>query len=109
MLAKLTTLRQTNVPNSDEFSMPLVPLLPCLGIIGNNALIGAFDGQTFINYLIFTLIGVAIYTVYGLNNSVLEKESGGVYEGCSEVAEAEDIQMHDYNSFKDQKAPFMNN
>jgi hypothetical protein len=74
--------------------MPLVPLLPCLGIIGNNALIGAFDGQTFVNYLIFTIIGIVIYIGYGMHNSILEKQTNGIYEGCSVVAsDADDIQM----------------
>ncbi len=89
--------------------MPFVPLLPCLGIIGNHALCGAFDGQTFVNYLIFTIIGIAIYIVYGLHNSVLEGQPNGVYEGCSAVAsERDDIQMQDYNT-DNKKERFVNN
>jgi len=61
--------------------MPFVPLLPCLGIIGNHALCGAFDGQTFVNYFIFTIIGIVIYLVYGLHNSELEGKSNNFSEG----------------------------
>jgi hypothetical protein len=86
--------------------MPLVPVLPCLGIIGNCVLISAFDLQTWVYYGFYLIAGLLVYLGYGITHSQLE---GKPYEGCSEVAEAEDIQMHDYNSFKDQKAPFMNN
>ena len=62
--------------------MPLVPLLPCLGIIGNNALIAAFDGLTFVNYIVFTVMGTLIYVFYGLSNSKLERHNMVIYEGC---------------------------
>jgi len=100
ILLKLCTLRQTNMPNADEYKMPLVPLLPCLGIIGNNALVAAFDWQTFINYIIFTIIGTLIYIFYSLDNSRLERANMSEYEGCTidkGVGESEDIQLQEYN------------
>ena len=71
IIIKLTQLPQPNRPNSSEYNMPFVPLLPCLGIIGNNALVASFDGLTWFYYLIFTVIGTAIYFSYGINNSNL--------------------------------------
>lgn len=111
LLFRLMTLRQTNLPSSDEYTMPFVPLLPCLGIIGNNALIGAFDGQTFVNYFIFTIIGVAIYAFYGLKHSKLE-EHASVYEGCSAVNAEEQVQLETYNIIGDKtnkNEKFLNN
>ena len=88
LMLKLMTLRQTNKPTAEQYTMPWVPLLPCLGIYGNNALIGAFDGQTFVNYLVFTIIGIAIYLFYGLKHSKLEEHANET-EGCSAVVEEE--------------------
>ena len=84
-------VKQTNYPSSEEYAMPWVPLLPALGIIGNNALVASFDGITFLHYLIFTVIGTLIYLLYGMNNSELEPGSN-----ANKLYYDKDIQMHDY-------------
>ena len=85
--------------------MPLVPVLPCLGIIGNYALVSGFDLLTWVYYGVYLAAGLAVYFGYGITHSKLEQKT---YEGCSAVAEAEDIQMQDYN-LDEKRAPFVNN
>ena len=72
VLWRLHRLPQPNKPGAEEYSMPLVPVLPCLGMIGNYALIGGFDYVTWIYYGVYLLIGVVIYFGYGITHSKLD-------------------------------------
>ena len=85
-------LPQPNKPNDTEYSMPLVPLLPCLGIIGNHALVGSFDLTTWIYYAVFLKIGIIIYFTYSVHHSILETGPRPEYDGCQVINE-EIIQM----------------
>jgi len=73
--------------------MPLVPLLPCLGIIGNYALISGFDLLTWIYYGFYLLAGLFLYFGYGISHSKLESNP---FEGCRVYAsEGENVEMLD--------------
>lgn len=80
VLLKLSSLPQPNKPSEHEYSMPLVPILPCLGIIGNCVLISAFDLKTWVYYGFYLVAGILVYFGYGITHSKLE---GKEYEGCS--------------------------
>jgi basic amino acid/polyamine antiporter, APA family len=54
--------------------MPFVPIVPCLGIIGNYILMGGFDLKTWFLYMCYLSAGLAIYFGYGMNHSVLQQE-----------------------------------
>ena len=88
ILWRLHRLPQPNTPGVEEYAMPLVPVLPCLGIIGNYALVGGFDYLTWVYYAIYLKIGLVIYYGYGISHSKLE-EAPNVFEGCSAVVEEE--------------------
>jgi APA family basic amino acid/polyamine antiporter len=89
VLGKLCMLPQPNKPKEDEYAMPLVPLLPCLGIIGNYTLISGFDARTWIYYGFYLLAGLIVYFGYGITHSKLESNP---FEGCSAVtSEGDDI------------------
>lgn len=87
IIVQLCLLPQPNKPNDAEYSMPLVPLLPCLGIIGNHALVGSFDITTWIYYAVFLKIGIFIYLTYSVHHSVLETGSRPEYDGIQVINE----------------------
>ena len=62
--------------------MPLVPILPALGIFFNFALACGLDGLTWAYFGVFLAIGLVIYFSYGLRHSKLEVQTvtRGVFE-----------------------------
>ena len=72
--------------------MPLVPILPCLGIIGNYVLISDFDILTWLYYFAYLLTGILIYFLYSVHHSILETGPRTEYDGCQVINE-EIIQM----------------
>lgn len=52
--------------------MPLVPFLPCLGIVFNFMLAGGLDLLTWSIYLVFLASGIIFYFSYSMRNSKLE-------------------------------------
>eukprot|EP01089_Gocevia_fonbrunei_P003200 TRINITY_DN13109_c0_g1_i1.p1 TRINITY_DN13109_c0_g1~~TRINITY_DN13109_c0_g1_i1.p1 ORF type:complete len:103 (-),score=12.50 TRINITY_DN13109_c0_g1_i1:41-349(-) len=61
-----------NPPKS--FRCPLVPFVPCLGIMLNTTFIVSLEYESIVRLLIWTVIGVAIYFGYGIWNSKLYKD-----------------------------------
>lgn len=60
-------------PTSDKklnFKVPFVPLLPCLSIFINLYLMFQLDINTWIRFIVWIIIGYAIYFTYGIQNSV---------------------------------------
>ena len=49
------------------FQMPLVPLLPCVGIYANFLLACQIELQAWAQYGVYTAIGSLIYFVYGIH------------------------------------------
>ena len=66
----LTLKKQENIP-TNTFRCPLVPLIPCLGIIGNFFLISQVEFTIWVYFLIYESIGAAFYLGYGIHNSKL--------------------------------------
>jgi len=95
ILFRLQQLPQPNKPGEDEYTMPFVPLLPCLGIIGNYSLMGGFDLVTWIYYFCYILIGLGVYFWYGISHSLLETGSSDIGT-ISKVKLTEDVQMEEY-------------
>lgn len=50
--------------------MPLVPLVPCLSIVLNIYLMMKLDAHTWIRFSVWLLIGLFVYTFYGMEHSV---------------------------------------
>ncbi|KAM9956889.1 hypothetical protein ACTFIR_003624 [Dictyostelium discoideum] len=53
------------------FLCPLVPIIPCLGIIINTYFIMHLDSASFIRMAIWTVVGTIVYFVYSIRNSKL--------------------------------------
>lgn len=67
----LLTLKTTNMPAT--FKCPLVPFVPCLGILMNCWFILSLSVGSIYRLLIWTAIGMMIYFGYGIRNSALAK------------------------------------
>jgi len=61
--------KQTNIP--EKFKCPLVPWVPCLGILMNVWFIANLDIDSIYRLVIWTSIGMAIYFLYGIRHSNL--------------------------------------
>lgn len=57
--------------NPDLFMCPLCPWLPSLGILTNLYLIASLDWESYVRIAIWTVLGFAIYFVYGIRYSRL--------------------------------------
>eukprot|EP01114_Cavostelium_apophysatum_P013213 TRINITY_DN3144_c0_g2_i1.p1 TRINITY_DN3144_c0_g2~~TRINITY_DN3144_c0_g2_i1.p1 ORF type:complete len:580 (+),score=112.20 TRINITY_DN3144_c0_g2_i1:194-1933(+) len=64
--------KQTNIPTT--FKTPLVPLVPCLGILMNTWFILSLSIDSIYRLLIWTALGMALYFGYGIRNSALNRE-----------------------------------
>eukprot|EP01133_Synstelium_polycarpum_P016009 gene16009-19047_t len=69
IIGLLMIRKQVNIPTT--FKCPLSPLLPCLGIFFNTFFIMNLDYQAFIRIGVWTVLGVAIYLIYGIRYSKL--------------------------------------
>lgn len=61
-----------NLPSS--FSVPLVPLIPLLGITSNIYMMANLTWPTWVRLAVWLVIGLLFYLVYGLRNSKLAKQ-----------------------------------
>ncbi len=66
-------LRRTHPEIPRGFRVPLYPVLPALGIVSCFALIFTVETRVLIFFAWYTLIAIAMYFVYGLRNSQLQK------------------------------------
>jgi basic amino acid/polyamine antiporter, APA family len=72
IMGYLWILPQPNKPEG-TFECPLMPLVPCLGILGNFTLIAQNDANTWIYFIIFEIIGFVFYFSYGIKHSKLNR------------------------------------
>ena len=70
--------------------MPLVPILPAIGIFFNFMLAAGLDGLTWAYFGIFLLIGLIIYFSYSMWHSKLEVET--ITQGKFEVSLISNLQ-----------------
>jgi len=61
--------KHTSMPST--FACPLVPYIPCLGIFMNMWFIVTLPPDSLLRLLIWTVIGFAIYFLYGIRHSTL--------------------------------------
>ena len=59
--------------NNDSFQVPLVPLIPAASLVLNLVIISQLDWLTWLFSIIWGLIGVVVYFVYGIKHSNLEQ------------------------------------
>eukprot|EP01087_Luapelamoeba_hula_P015499 TRINITY_DN4644_c0_g1_i1.p1 TRINITY_DN4644_c0_g1~~TRINITY_DN4644_c0_g1_i1.p1 ORF type:complete len:560 (+),score=79.80 TRINITY_DN4644_c0_g1_i1:2026-3705(+) len=67
--AYICTLRAVNVPTT--FRCPLMPLVPCIGVLVNVYLIVTLSIDSIYRVIVWTVIGLIIYFGYGIRHSVL--------------------------------------
>jgi len=83
----LCTQKTVDMPKT--FKCPLVPLVPCVGMLINIYLIATLPIDAIYRVLIWTAIGLAIYFGYGIRHSVLRtrevEDKARAYEGEGEV------------------------
>jgi amino acid transporter len=65
----IVILKQTNIPHT--FKCPLVPFVPCLGILFNVSFIVTLPPDSIYRLLIWTAVGFAIYFLYGVRHSTV--------------------------------------
>ncbi|CAH0475687.1 unnamed protein product [Peronospora belbahrii] len=54
-----------------SFQCPLVPLVPCVGILANVYMVASIPSEGWIGVLIWLSVGLAVYLCYGLRHSLL--------------------------------------
>lgn len=67
-----------------SFKVPLVPLVPYLSVCMNVYLMVQLDYQTWVRFIVWLVIGYAIYFFYGVRNSSLNETSVPTSNGKSE-------------------------
>ena len=60
-----------NIPVT--FKCPLVPFVPCMGIAINSYMLAGLDGSAWIRLVVWLVIGLAIYFLYGIHMSKLQR------------------------------------
>jgi APA family basic amino acid/polyamine antiporter len=62
-------------PNKPQYTYkcPWVPLIPCLGILGNFILVSKIEASTWLYFGVYEALGFLFYFTYGLKNSKLNK------------------------------------
>jgi len=68
----LLLLKPLNIPST--FKCPLVPFIPCLGILMNIWFILSLDIASIYRLIVWTFLGMLIYIFYGIRNSALIKD-----------------------------------
>jgi len=88
---------QPTIDAPTTFKCPLVPLVPCIGVLCNIFLIASLPIDAFYRALIWTAIGIGIYLLYGIRHSVLRLNPNG------DDGDAEKLTTHDIGGAKEQK------
>ena len=73
-------LRRTNPNAHRPFRTPLVPLVPILGILVCGYMMASLPRDTWIRLIVWMLLGIVIYFLYGRNHSVLQRTGHQVLE-----------------------------
>ncbi len=68
-------LRYTKPHHPRPFRMPLMPWIPLLGMLACLALMAFLPTLTWIRFVIWTIIGIAVYLMYGVRHSRLSTPS----------------------------------
>lgn len=76
--ASVIILRYRSPELERGFRTPLMPVLPIVGIIGSFVLIVSLGPGTWLRFLVWMAIGIAIYFAYGRRNSRLAQGEEGL-------------------------------
>ena len=68
-------LRYTKPLQPRPFRMPLMPWVPLLGMFACLALMAFLPTLTWIRFVVWTIIGIAVYFMYGIRHSRLSAPS----------------------------------
>ena len=75
-VVRLSFLPQNRAnPDGDVFLCPLVPWLPCAGMFTNVYLICSLDWESYVRIIVWTVLGFAIYFLYGIRYSRLGRKA----------------------------------
>lgn len=66
-------LRRTNPELTRSFKVPFVPVIPLIAILSCSYLLISLPGITWIAFLIWMVIGLAVYSLYGYKHSKLSQ------------------------------------
>jgi basic amino acid/polyamine antiporter, APA family len=73
-------MRKSDPTTPRPFKTPLVPLVPALGILICSLMIVSLDSLTQKSALLWMLIGLDVYLMYGISNSLIGKDEIGAAE-----------------------------
>jgi APA family basic amino acid/polyamine antiporter len=62
------------------FKTPWVPFVPIMGILISLLLMVALNGKTWIRLVVWLVIGMAVYFLYGIKHSLVQKGHPGHLE-----------------------------
>jgi len=65
----IALLRRSDPDRPRPFRTPLVPVVPILAVIGSLALMRTLSGDTWIRFVVWMVIGLAVYFLYSRNRS----------------------------------------
>lgn len=68
---KLLGASSSSESNLKHFACPAMPILPCLAILFNSVVMMKTEFLDIVLFLIWSIIGISIYFIYGINNSKL--------------------------------------
>ncbi|HET6675956.1 MAG TPA: amino acid permease, partial [Nitrospiraceae bacterium] len=71
----VVVLRYTKPNHPRPFRMPLMPWVPLLGMLACLALMAFLPTLTWIRFVVWTIIGIAVYLIYGVRHSRLAAPS----------------------------------
>lgn len=71
----IIVLRKTMPDAHRPFRCPGVPFTPILTILGAFYIMTGFSGQIWINFIIYSVVGVVVYFMYGMSHSTLNKKN----------------------------------
>jgi APA family basic amino acid/polyamine antiporter len=67
----IMVLRYTKPTQPRPFRMPFMPIIPILGVLACLGLMYFLPWMTWIRFFVWTVIGIAVYMLYGIRHSKL--------------------------------------